>query len=85
MSSIDEYSAHINAAIDVVEQAQASVGQTKTEGENLASQFEGMNAEAAGASIRSSVDQGSEVENILAEAINKLKEMQSTAESARGQ
>jgi hypothetical protein len=84
VSSIDEYSARIGAAIQAVEQARTSVGQAKSDGEDLAGQFEGMGAEAMGATIRSSVDQGNEADGVLAEAINKLKEMQSTAESARG-
>ncbi|HZE41941.1 MAG TPA: hypothetical protein VE172_24345 [Stackebrandtia sp.] len=84
MSSIDEYSARIGAAIQVVEQARTSVGQAKSDGEDLAGQFEGMGAEAMGATIRSSVDQGGEADGVLVEAINKLKEMQSTAESVRG-
>ncbi|HZE39076.1 MAG TPA: hypothetical protein VE172_09730 [Stackebrandtia sp.] len=84
MSSIDEYSAQIGAAIQAVEQAQSTVGQSKSGGEDLASQLESMGAEATGATIRSSVDQGGEAESLLVEAINKLKEMQSTAESARG-
>jgi hypothetical protein len=84
MSSIDEYSASIGAAIQAVEQARTAVGSSNSDGEELASQFEGMGAEAMGSTIRSSVEQGNEADGILVEAINKLQEMQSTAESARG-